>query len=83
MTKLINGWKLPKYKGWNPDDPDPWAKDMAAMAGVDYAEGFRLFEDYDDALAYAETVDGTYTLGFDTVVDRWAVTPLSADSYGS
>ena len=83
-VKLANSQAAPKCQGWDADDPKGcWTHDMDRSAPIDYTEGFRLFENYDDAVAYGETLEGTFTLGLDPEIDRWAVTPIGAGTYGS
>ena len=61
-VKLANSQAAPKCQGWDADDPKGcWTHDMDRSAPIDYTEGFRLFENYDDAVAYGETLEGTFT----------------------
>ena len=83
-VKLANSPGAPKCQGWDPEDAAGcWTHDMKKSDPVDYTNGFRMFASYDDAEAYAESLPGTYLMGLDTEVDRWAVTPMGSDSYGS
>ncbi len=56
--------------------------DAPRAAGIDYCDGFRLFDEFREAIIYAENLEGTSTLGFDPGAQKWAVTPLN-DTYGS
>ena len=67
-------------KGWDASDPKGcWTHDRAKQSGelYDYCQGFKMFEDFYAALAYADTLDYS-VLTLDIVVDRWTVTPLDA-----
>ncbi len=82
-VRLANSPEAPQCQGWNPDDPAGcWTHDGPAPKGIDYCDGFRLFDDFYDALDYGATLGLTFTLGFDSDVQRWAITPLNG-SYGS
>ena len=83
-VKLANSPQAPKCQGWDPDDSAGcWMHDGPRAAGIDYCEGFRLFVEFDEAMEYGADVEGTFTLGFDPEVQRWAVTPLGDGTYGS
>lgn len=83
-VRLANSKDAPRCQGWDASDPDGcWMKDLDKLEAIDYTDGFRLFDDYDDALRYAETIDGTYLIRLDVEIDRWTVTPLGGGTYGS
>ena len=70
--------KVPR--GWDATDPDGcWMHDLHKVP--DYCHGFRLFDVYEEALAYAVSMDNPSLLGFDTEAQRWAVEPMEGD-YG-
>ncbi len=76
-ARLANSPEAPKCRGWDPERCE------APKVGIDYCDGFRLFVEYADAMEYGAGLGGTFTLGFDRVVQRWAVTPLGDGTYGS
>lgn len=82
-VRLANSPEAPRCQGWNPDDPAGcWMHDGPKDEGIDYCDGFKLFEDFYEALKYGETLESTFTLGFDSDIQRWVVTPMNG-SYGS
>ena len=83
QTVLAPG--APKCQGWDPEDPAGcWMQDGPSPKGVDYGDGFRMFERYEDAEDYGTSLGKKtpFTLGFDVEVQRWIVTPLTGN-YGS
>ena len=83
QTVLAPG--APKCSGWDPDDPAGcWTHDGPAPKCIDYCDGFRLFERYEEAEDYGAGLGRkvTFTLGFDAEAAMWAVTPLNG-TYGS
>ena len=84
-VRLANSPEAPRCQGWDANDPAGcWTHDGPAAGGIDYCDGFRLFEHYEDALAYGEILGkkAPFTLGFDEEIQRWVVTPLNG-TYGS
>ncbi len=70
----------PKCRGWDAMDPDGcWMHDLHKVP--DYCHGFKLFEEFYDALAYATDMDNPSLLGFDTEAQRWYVEPMAGE-YG-
>ncbi len=79
---LANSPKAPRCKGWDAKDPEGcWTHDARRHGPIDYCHGFRLFEEYGDAVKYAEGLDTPFLLGFDQMAQRWAVEPLDGN-YG-
>ncbi len=63
--------------GWDADDPNGcWMKDGPKASGIDYTDGFRLFESFFKAIDYAATLE-YHVLGYDSEVSLWTVTPLN------
>ncbi len=84
VVRLANSPQAPRCQGWDAEDPAGcWTHDMRKSTPIDYCDGFRLFAEVDAAEEYGAGLGGTFTLGFDTVVQRWAVTPLGIGTYGS
>ena len=84
-ARLMNSPGAPKCPGWDPDDPAGcWTHDGPTDEGVDYCDGFRLFERYEEAKEYGAGLGSkvTFNLGFDLEANMWVVTPLNG-TYGS
>lgn len=77
ITSKVLAPGAPRCRGWDATDPAGcWMPKVR-----DYLHGFRLFDVYKDAMAYATSLKSPTLLGFDTVAQRWYVEPMSGD-YG-
>ena len=67
--------KIKKPKNW--DAVKNVAGPTTKPGEVFSCNGFKMFTNLDDAVAYADTLKFSSTM-WDDVVDRWTVTPLNA-----
>jgi len=66
----------PRSRGWDASDPAGcWTHDRPK--GMDYCQGFKLFDVCQDARDYAAALDGPFSLSYDTAASRWAVEPIT------
>lgn len=83
VARSVQALDVPRCKGWDANDPEGcWTHDARRHGDIDYCQGFRLFNRYEDAVEYAEGLGTLFLLGFAQVAQRWAGEPLH-DSYGS
>lgn len=62
-------------KGWDASDPDgPWMQDYKKGAAVDYCDGFKVFDTFENAMDYAATLKWN-TVSFHAPSQKWEVEP--------
>lgn len=81
--RLTTGkWKLPK--GWDARDPAGcWTHDLDHSAPIDYCDGFKMFDTFQEAKDYADTLEFSL-IKFETFkhggedVSKWTVERFEA-----